>query len=105
MPSLQKARAASIRAKQKISEMAKDEGSAEEPPSDAASQWTDGTSMAASAAKQVAADLKMKKDQLERTNNMLLLAEKKCAALESKIRASFVAIVPQPEGRLSNCNF
>ena len=116
-PNLEKARAASLRAKQKISEIAKGEASAEEPPSDAESQWTDNTSVAASASKQVADDMEKKLKNLERANAKLKLAEKqaaaradlklklaeqRCAALESRLnntskKRSREKEVPQPD--------
>ena len=92
-----------MRAKQKISEIAKGEASSEEPPSDAESQWTDNTSVAASAARQVESDMAKKLKRLERANASLKLAEQKaaeranlklklaeqrCAALESELKTS-----------------
>ena len=88
MVSLEKARSASIKVKMKINQIAREQESDEEPPAEAASQWTNGTSVAASASKQLAADLEKKAKQLEKANSKLQLVEKKCAALESKLRTT-----------------
>ena len=101
---LEKARAASLRAKQKISEIAKGEASAEEPPSDAESQWTDNTSVAASASKQMAADMDKKLKHLERANEKLKLAEQEAAAranLKLKLAEQRCAAL---ESRLNNAS-